>query len=390
MYSLVDQRAAEILDVDVAKWRFGAADVAVVVPTLNEIGNIRPLLAALDAALAGYRAEILFVDDWSTDGTPELIAGIARARGDVRLIRRYGRRGLASAVIEGMMATTAEFVAVIDADMQHDESILPRMIDALMGDEADVVVGSRYCEQGSCGEWSAHRVAASRAATRVAQACMRSPVGDPMSGFFAVRRDIVVELAPRLSGRGFKILLDILMSARAPLRVRELPYRFRTRMAGESKLGAGVIRDYALLLLDKAVRDYVPSRLVSFACVGLLGVGVHLAVLRSVLALPGASFPVAQACAVLCAIAFNFFLNNAITFHDRKLKGARLIGGLASFYLVCGVGALGNVGVGSLVYAQEPRWWVAGLAGAVAGSVWNFASSSFLTWRRPPSPATAG
>lgn len=356
-------------------------DLAVVIPTYNEHGNVETLIAALDTALGGIRYELIFVDDWSQDGTADLVRSIARTRSDIRCISRFGRRGLSSAVIEGMLSTSADIVAVIDADMQHDESRLGAMFDLVMRGEADVAVGSRYREGGGCGEWSARRVQISRAATRLAQLALPNPITDPMSGFFVIRRDIVVELAPRLSQKGFKILLDLLMSAPKPLRVSEVSYVFRTREAGVSKLSTAVMFTCLIMLLKKAVGRWIPMRLAAFLTVGLLGLGVHLGVLRLAL-LAGWSFTVAQAMAVTVAIAFNFSLNNAFTYRDRRLKGFRILAGLASFYAVCAVGAAANVGMGSLVYAAGHRWWLAGAAGAVAGSIWNFAMSSWFTWRR--------
>lgn len=357
-------------------------DLAVIIPTLNERDNIGPLIDVLDAALEGIRHEYVFVDDWSSDGTSELIRSIARHRPDIRLISRQGRRGLSSAVVEGILSTSADIVAVIDADLQHDERILGTMYDSVTHGEADVAIGSRYREGGSCGEWSAGRVRISRAATRLAQSVLPADISDPMSGFFMVRRQTVVDLAPSLSQKGFKILLDLLMSAQAPLRVSEVPYVFRTREAGVSKLSASVMLSCLTMLAKKSVRKWVPMRLVQFGIVGASGVIVHLAVLRSLLFAGGLSFAAAQAVAVLTAIAFNFLLNNMTTYRDRRLRGLRMIGGLLSFYAVCGVGALASIGAGSAVYAAGHPWWLAGAAGAVAGSAWNFVLSSWFTWRQ--------
>lgn len=357
-------------------------ELAVIVPTFNEADNVERIVDSLDVALAGIRSEIIFVDDWSQDGTAARIEQIARDRSDVRVLRRFGRNGLASAVIEGMMATMAPIVAVIDGDGQHDERLLPRLYSLVRGGAADVAIGSRYCQNGSTGDWSSFRLKCSQAATRLSRLVLQSPVTDPMSGFFAVRRDKVEALLPRLSGRGFKILFDLLTSSPEPLHAIELPFEFRTRIAGESKLGTGVVLDYAVTIADRLIRRFAPPRLVMFAIVGTLGLGVHLAALKATLALGHTSFEAAQTVAVLTAIAFNFIANNSITFRDRKLKGGRLLIGLATFYALCGLGALANIGTGTVLFDAHHRWWVSGIAGAVIGSLWNFAASTLVTWRR--------
>ena len=356
-------------------------DVAVVVPTLNEAANVEKLIAKLSVVLAGRGWEVLFVDDNSADGTSELVRRIARESRHVRIVQRVGRRGLSSAVVEGILATAAPIVAVMDGDLQHSEDALPRLIDAIADDGADIAVGTRYVAGGGIGDWDSDRARMSRLATRAGQIALGTDVSDPMSGFFAVRRDAFERALPRLSAVGFKILLDILASSPVPLKVAEIPYQFRTREAGESKLGVRVIAEYAELIADKTIGRVVPVRLIKFLMVGGLGVFVHLAVLRMILG-AGSAFFTAQTAAVMTAIAFNFFLNNSFTYADRKLRGCRLFGGLASFYAISALGAVANIGIGTWMAGQDERWWVAGVAGVVVGAIWNFAMSSALTWRK--------
>ena len=356
-------------------------DVAVVVPTLNEAANVEKLIAKLSVVLAGRGWEVLFVDDNSADGTSELVRRIARESRHVRIVQRVGRRGLSSAVVEGILATAAPIVAVMDGDLQHSEETLPRLIDAIADGAADIAVGTRYVAGGGIGDWDRDRARMSRLATRAGQIALGTDVSDPMSGFFAVRRDAFERALPRLSAVGFKILLDILASSPVPLKVAEIPYQFRTREAGESKLGVRVIAEYAELIADKTIGRVVPVRLIKFLMVGGLGVFVHLAVLRMILG-AGSAFFTAQTAAVMTAIAFNFFLNNSFTYADRKLRGCRLFGGLASFYAISALGAVANIGIGTWMAGQDERWWVAGVAGVVVGAIWNFAMSSALTWRK--------
>ncbi|KQZ64112.1 dolichol monophosphate mannose synthase [Sphingopyxis sp. Root1497] len=356
-------------------------EVAVVVPTLNEAANVERLIEKLSIVLAGRGWEILFVDDNSSDGTSDLVRRIGRTARHVRIVQRVGRRGLSSAVIEGMLATAAPVIAVMDGDLQHDESTLPRLIDALMTGDTDIAVGTRYVAGGGTGDWDKGRVRMSRLATRAGQIALGTDVSDPMSGFFAVRRDAFERALPRLSGIGFKILIDILASSPTALRVAEIPYHFRTREAGESKIGMRVIAEYAELIADKTVGRFVPVRLIKFLMVGGLGVFVHLAILGALLS-AGDAFITAQTGAVMTAIAFNFFLNNSFTYADRKLKGWAMLGGLASFYAISALGAVANIGIGTWMAGQDERWWIAGVAGVLVGAIWNFAMSSALTWRK--------
>ena len=357
-------------------------ELSVVIPTLNEAGNVEPLLERLGIALAGIEWEAIFVDDGSTDGTPELLTDIAQRDRRVRMVRRIGRRGLSSAVVEGALASTTPIVAVIDADLQHDEKILPDLYRAIANGGHELAIGTRYAGNGSTGEWDDNRLKISRFATALASPIMKTRLSDPMSGFFAVRRDVLLEAAPSLSNVGYKILLDLVASAHRPLNVAEVGYTFGTRLAGESKLDEMVALEYVELLLDKMIGRFVPVKLVQFGAIGLLGVGVHLSILYAALT-AGILFSTAQATAVVGAMTFNFALNNRFTYRDRQLKGAAWFKGLISFYLVCALGAVANVGIGSLVYEQyHAGWWIAGIAGAIVGSVWNYVASSWLTWTK--------
>lgn len=356
--------------------------LTVVIPTLNESGNVEPLLERLSLALAGIEWEAIFVDDGSTDGTPDLVTSIAQSDRRIRLIRRVGRRGLSSAVIEGALASTTPVIAVIDADLQHDETILPDLHHAIADGGHELAIGTRYCQGGSTGEWDASRLKISRLATALAAPILKTPLSDPMSGFFAVRRDVLLDAAPRLSSVGYKILLDLVASHHRPLRVAEVGYTFGTRQSGASKLDQMVALEYIELLLDKTVGRFVPVKLVQFGAIGVVGVGVHVALLYALLTLLGVGFAASQAGAVIGAMTFNFALNNRFTYRDRQLKGRAWIAGLLSFYLVCSLGAVANVGIGSLVYEQYQGWWIAGIAGAVVGSVWNYVASGWLTWAR--------
>ncbi len=358
------------------------ARLAVVIPVYREAANVGPLVAKLQAALAGIAWEAVFVDDDSPDGTAGRVREIAARDPRIRCIQRVGRRGLASACIEGMLSVSAPFVAVMDGDLQHDEAILPAML-AAVEQGADIAVGSRHVEGGhAAGGFSAARGALSDAGTRLAQLLLPVPVRDPMSGFFLLRRDLVEQAAPRLTGRGFKILLDLLLTLPRGTRVVEVPYAFRAREHGTSKLDATVLLEFAGLLLDKATGGTVPLRFLAFAAVGAVGVLVHMLALSLLLGALGLGFGAAQWGATFVAMTTNFVLNNRITYRDARLKGAALWRGLVLFYLVCGLGAAANVGIAALLVRDGIlAWGLAGAAGALITVVWNYAVSSTLVWR---------
>jgi dolichol-phosphate mannosyltransferase len=295
----------------------------------------------------------------------------------VRCLQRIGRRGLTTACIEGALAASAPYIAVMDADMQHDEKLLPQMLAILKSEPVDLVVGSRHVAGGGIGGLSASRAKISAVAARLSRIICKAEIADPMSGFFMLRREV-----RRLSGQGFKILLDILASSPRPLRFRELPYEFRERQRGESKLGALVSWEYMMLITDKLIGQIVPVRFALFALVGGIGLFIHMSVLWFALTVAGSAFNPAQASAAVAAMTSNFFVNNLFTYRDRRLRGFALVRGLFTFYAICALGAVANVGIAGYVFSRNEVWWLAGLAGVLVGSVWNYAVSSVFTWKQ--------
>jgi dolichol-phosphate mannosyltransferase len=360
----------------------GLPQLSVIIPTFNERDNVVTLFRRLEKALLGIAFEAVFVDDNSPDGTWEILRELSREDGRVRCIRRIGRRGLSGACIEGILASSAPCAVVIDADLQHDETQLPKMLALLQGGEFDLVIGSRYIEGGSAESFNRHRAGASALATEVAKRVLRVEIADPMSGFFMIRRDRFEALAPQLSTQGFKILLDVVATAHGDLRVTEIPYTFGSRLHGESKLDSMVALDFLGLVLAKVTNDIVSLRFLMFAMVGSLGLVVHFAALYTALEIFRFPFTEAQACGAVCAMTSNFILNNFLTYRDQRLKGFAILRGLLLFYLVCSVGLFANVGVAFSVYDQQPIWWLAGAAGALMGVVWNYAMSGLFVWRK--------
>ncbi len=356
--------------------------LSVIVPTFNERDNVVTLFHRIDAALPGVNWEAIFVDDNSPDGTWEVVRTLSHENSRARCVRRIGRRGLSGACIVGILASSAPCVAVIDADLQHDETQLAKMLGLIERDEAELVVGSRYIDGGSADSFNRQRAGASQFATAVAKRALGVAIADPMSGFFMIRRDRFEQLAPQLSIQGFKILLDVVATARGKLRTIEIPYTFGSRLHGESKLDSMVALDFLGLVLAKLTNDRISLRFLLFAMVGSIGLIVHLLALYISLDGFNAPFAEAQAIGALTAMTSNFLLNNFLTYRDQRLKGFGIVRGLLLFYLVCGVGLMANVGVAFSVYDQEPIWWLAGAAGALMGVVWNYAMSGLFVWRK--------
>ncbi len=358
-----------------------APELSVIVPTFNERANVPILVDRLARVLSGCAWEVLFVDDNSPDGTAAVAREIGEADDRVRCLCRIGRRGLAGACLEGMLASQARYLAVMDADLQHDETVLADMLARLRSEPIDLVVASRYLSGGSAAGLSRQRARLSRWSNVLVQRVLGIKLTDPMSGYFMIRRSAFEPLAPSISSQGFKILLDILATKSGRLRVVELPSAFRERRHGESKLDSKIAFDFAALLTAKLTNDAVSARFLLFCLVGLSGIGVHLSVLRIVLA-AAFSFGTGQTVATIVAIGWNFVLNNLFTYRDQRLTGRHFLTGLMRFQVICGIGAVSNVGIATWIYDYDSVWWIAGLGGALIGTVWNFVVSAAFVWRQ--------
>jgi len=354
--------------------------LSIVLPTYKEKDNVAELIRRLDSVLTGIEWEAIFVDDNSPDGTAEAAKSIAATDLRVRCLKRVGRRGLAGACIEGMLSSSAPFVAVMDADLQHDERVLTAMLETLRAGKADLVAASRHIEGGSAASLDKSRGTISKFATVLTRNVLSVPLSDPMSGFFMMRRERFDAIAAKLSPVGFKILLDIVATAGPSLRVAEQSYVFGKREQGESKFNVQVGLEFLGLLLAKLTGDLVDPRFIFFALVGTTGLAVHLVVLKLAL-LSAPNFAIAQSIATVVAMTSNFFLNNELTYRDRRLKGLAMFGGFLGFCAIGSVGALTNVGLANWLYSERSVWWVAGAAGAIMGALWNYALSSLFVWR---------
>lgn len=363
-------------------WSGSISDITIIIPTYNEAENVRPLIEELEKTLSDREWQALFVDDNSPDGTADTVERLAEENPRVKCLRRVGVRGLSSACIEGIMASSTPLVAVVDGDRQHDLSILPALIDAVASGDAEIAIGSRYLKSGSMDQWGAHRKTISAVATRMSRRLIPDGLTDPMSGYFVMRRDVFLKLAARLSGKEFKILLDIFASADRPLRFAEVPYVFRPRVAGESKLSTHVVFEFAEMLIEKTVGRYLPAKFLLFVAVGTTGMVVHVITLGVLGQVFGTTFAWAQFTAIILAMTCNYYVNNLVTYREDPLRGLQWFRGLLTFYAACGLGAFVNFTTALYLFDIGVYWIVAGVAGAVLAAVWNYATTRVVTWRR--------
>ena len=387
MYSQTERMSPFSLNENIissAAERATPPELAIIIPTFNERDNIDPLVGALTEALQGYAWEAIFVDDDSPDGTHASIAMLAKHDTRIRLLHRIGRRGLSSACVEGILATTADVVAVMDGDLQHDESILPAMLVRLRQGNHDVVVATRNGVGGSMGQFSKSRSYLSSLGKAASRSICRSELSDPMSGFFMLRRTVFLDIVHNLHGGGFKILLNLLASSTRTLATSEIGYTFRTRRHGKSKLNLIVGLEFLILILNKLVGMVVPLRFALFSIVGALGVLAHLVIFLFLTHIGHVRFGQAQIIATIVAMMENFFLNNSVTFRDCKLHGANLGRGLLRFSVTCAFGAWANLVFARSLSQSGVSLYLAGLAGIILGSVWNLSVSSVVTWKLQP------
>jgi dolichol-phosphate mannosyltransferase len=362
------------------------ATVSLIIPTYNERENIEPLLQRLGNVLSGLSYEVIFIDDNSGDGTAEL-ANSLKDRYPVRAIVRRDRRGLASAVVDGLGQISGDVIAVMDADLQHPPEVIPSLL-AKIENGADVAVASRYVPGGGCQGWSRTRQLISSGAILLAHLLLPKTrsVKDPMSGFFMFRRDVVAGVP--LSPTGFKILLEILMVGRYKT-VAEAPFIFVTRERGQSKLNARQQIDYLKHLSSLMKRTGEMARFIKFILVGASGVGVNegmYLLMTRVAGLVDSLDVVAVAIGIEISIITNFVLNNYFTFADRRQRGVKaFFTHLLRFNTVSLAGAGIQVGTFFILTRflgfEEPYDVYANLIGIAVAMLWNFLANNWWTWK---------
>ena len=360
--------------------------VSIVLPTYNERGNIEPLLLQLLPLQQHYNLEILVVDDDSADGTAELVRHLAHVEPRLRLIRRVGRSGLASAIKEGLLDATGDVALVMDSDGQHEPASVQRAVDGLLSDELDLVVGSRFHTEAEIFGLSGRRERGSSWANAAARFSLPRPysqLSDYMSGFFALKLEPLLPVIRAVDVNGFKFLYELLAVSQGRLRVAEVPLSFQPRSYGSSKLDLAVFWDFLISILHSLSLRLLPRRAISFGLVGLSGVAVQLLVTQ-MLMLAGLGFKQALPFAVVAAASSNYLINNALTFRFQRLIGLALLRGLVKFLLVASLPVLANVGLASAFYTLVARdtFW-AQLAGILVVFVWNYAASSRFVWNTP-------
>lgn len=360
-------------------------ELSIVVPTFNESGNVAPLYHEIQNSLKDSKYEIVFVDDDSQDGTVDEINSLVEQYDNVRLIRRINKRGLSSACIEGFAFSNSKYLAVIDADLQHDPVLLGTMLQKMQSEKLDLIIASRFLEGSHITGLSRTREKISAFGNFISTVVTGVKLSDPLSGYFMINKDVIHNILHKLSGKGFKILLDIFSTCRfdkIKLHYLELPTHFRERIHGKSKLDMLVVLEFVMLLLDKILGRYVPIRFVLFVVVGLSGLLLHMLTLAGMLKICHFDFTFSQFFATFLAMISNFFVNNLFTYRDRQLHGAAMLKGLVSFCITCSVGALINITIASFFFAKGMSWIVSGLSGCMLGSVWNYAITSFTTWKQ--------
>ena len=359
--------------------------LSIIVPTYNENKNIIPLVKSLQDSVRVNNYEIIFIDDNSPDHTYETIKSISEKNNRIRCIRRIGRRGLSSAVIEGCLSSSADFLLIMDADLQHDEKKINKMFDKVKNNDLDLVIASRFLKKKISSGLSKRRNYISNLANFLANKITGVNLSDPMTGYFIIKRHTFDKLAPNLTGLGFKILLDIFSSTDEKLTYEEISFDFKSRKYGTSKLDSFVVWQYLLLLWESKFGKIIPARFISFCTIGGTGVFIHVFILYISLQF-SLSFILSQSLATLVAMTSNFYLNNILTYRDKRKKGVYAVKALFIFYLTCGVGALANIGIASYIYQGNifnisGIWYFSGILGALTGAVWNFLMSSLITWK---------
>ena len=355
--------------------------ISVIIPSYNERNNVSPLVKRIDRALSNYDYSILFVDDDSSDGTAHLAQALS-SKFPIQVLVRRDKRGLASAVTDGLENTAGQIIVVMDADLQHPPELIPELL-MKMDDGADLAIASRYVEEGNCEGWGIIRRIISKGAILIAHLLLppTSKIQDPMSGFFTFRRRALADV--KLQPIGYKILLEMLVLGSFH-KVVEVPYTFRNRSSGESKLGTKIQINYLQHIFSLMKRTSELQRVFKFILVGLSGVFVNMGLLWALTQSAGLQLQAASAIAIESSIISNFFFNNYFTFRDRRSPAWKItLRRLLKFNMVSLVGLAINLGILTLLTTVFGIYYLlANLIGIVVAALWNYLLSTSWTWRQ--------
>lgn len=372
--------------------------ISVIVPTYNEAENIPLLIPRLRSALVDFDYEVIIVDDDSPDLTWKVAGDLVADESRFSVVRRTTEKGLSAAVLTGMNVAQGSVFVVMDGDLQHDPAAIPALVSKVLDDGAEIAVASRAVEGGSYGEFSPRRRLISWIGAQMAHVLLQAPVTDPMSGFFALRRQRYEEVVHQVNPRGFKILLEFLARGRRP-NVAEIGYRFGSRVHGTTKLTGSVVVAYLLALIELSVGRFVSATFTAYCLVGTTGLAIRVITEQTLVGgLPAALISTRWAVlvAVELSVVANYALNNVFTFTTRRHRGRRQVRGLVMFHVVSLYGLFVHAGANALLRddtAEAGSWDLAELwatdvsmpfvVGMIMALVGNYHLNATVTWRRP-------
>ncbi len=361
--------------------------LSVVLPTYNERDNILPILRKILSLGGDFDLEILVIDDNSTDGTPELVKEISMNERRIRLIRRLGRSGLASAIKEGILDSSSNLIAIMDSDGQHEPIAILNAVRKLTDEGLDLVSGSRFLGNSEIYGLSQARTDGSSIANNFARFSLPKAHGhltDYMSGFLVMNLNSCMPFIYKVDVNGFKFLYELLAVSKGKLKIKEIPLKFQPRNYGSSKLDLAIFWDFLISLLHTFSLRLIPRRAISFGLVGATGVLVQLISTHILMTSIRLDFVEALPISVVIAATSNYIINNALTFRAQRLKRWKLIRGLLKFLLVASLPVIANVGLATTFYsmiANNAIW--AQLSGIFVVFIWNYAASSRFVWNTP-------
>ncbi|MHC1728361.1 MAG: glycosyltransferase [Syntrophobacteraceae bacterium] len=350
-------------------------ELSIIIPTYNESENLPVLISEIQEVMEDHSYEIIVVDDDSPDGTWQVAEQYAQLFSNISYIRRVNRKGLSSAITEGFLLAKGAYLAVLDADLQHDTRLIISMLEEI--GEVDIVIGSRYVAQKSVPGWDSRRSRLSRAGTLMAQEILGREVSDPLSGFFMLHRRVIQDVAPELFSEGYKILFDILIR-RPELRVKELQYEFQPRRHGTSKLNAAVAFDFADLLISAAFRSRLNLQLIRYGIAGASSVAAYFFFLYAFHATLGWQYPLSLALAIEAAVLSYYIMNNQGASRHRFM-GSEWWKRAGSYNLICLTGSLCNFAIGWHLVSNGISWFLAGALGIWIGMSLNCLAGRIFT-----------